>query len=81
MPPRDARSERAQGQATRRSTCNAAVTAPVPATSTINVRVGDNRANGVDVGLAANGSLSAVWVGNTSTATTHAIFDVTGYFR
>ncbi len=52
-----------------------------PTSSTINVPLGDNRANGVDVGLATNGFLSAVWVGASSTSSTHMIFDVSGYFR
>jgi hypothetical protein len=52
-----------------------------PTSSTINVPFGDSRANGLDVGLAIDGSLGIVWVGTASTSTTHAIFDVGGYFR
>jgi hypothetical protein len=51
-----------------------------PASSTINFPVGDNRANGVTVALASDGSLSATYSSPTSGATTHLIFDVTGYF-
>ena len=50
-----------------------------PPTSTLNFPVRDNRANGIAVAL-AGGSLSVVYNGATSTDTTHAIFDVTGYF-
>ena len=41
---------------------------------------GDTRANNVTVGLAADGSLSAVYRSATAGATTNLIFDVTGYF-
>jgi hypothetical protein len=52
-----------------------------PTSSTINVPFGDTRANGADVGLAANGSLGAVWIGTGPTSTAAIIFDVGGYFR
>lgn len=56
-------------------------TAPAtPTSSTINLPFGDTRANGVDVGLAGNGSLGAVWVGKPSSRAA-MIFDVSGYFR
>jgi subtilisin family serine protease len=51
-----------------------------PPTSTLNFPVGDNRANGVTVPLGAGGLLSIVYNGAPSAATTHVIFDVTGYF-
>lgn len=51
-----------------------------PASSTINVPLGDARANGVDVGLAGDGTLAAVWLGAPSSSTA-MIFDVGGYFR
>jgi hypothetical protein len=50
-----------------------------PPTSTLNFPVGDTRANGVTVGLGA-GSLSVVYNGGTTSDSTHALFDVTGYF-
>jgi hypothetical protein len=50
-----------------------------PPTSTLNFPVGDNRANGVTVAV-DGGSLSVVYNGATGSDTTHAIFDVTGYF-
>ena len=54
---------------------------PSPTSSTINFPVGDNRANGVTVALSGpGGSLSATY-GASGGATTHLIFDVTGYFR
>ncbi len=50
-----------------------------PASSTINVKVGDNRANGVTVGLSPRGTV-AVWYGASAGRTTNFIIDVTGYF-
>jgi hypothetical protein len=49
-------------------------------TSTLNFPVGDNRANNLTVSLGAGGTLAVVFNGAPSDATTHAIFDVTGYF-
>jgi outer membrane protein assembly factor BamB len=49
-------------------------------TSTLSFVKGDIRANNVTVGLAADGSLSAVYRSSTAGATTDLIFDVTGYF-
>jgi hypothetical protein len=51
-----------------------------PTSSTLNFPVGDDRANGVTVALGTGGSLSVTYVGSTSPATAHVIFDVTGYF-
>ncbi len=60
-------------------------TAPsgIPATSTLNFPLGDNRANGVTIALAADGGLWATYVGAgaSTTATANLIFDVTGYFN
>ncbi len=50
-----------------------------PASSTLNFPLGDSRANGVTVALGAGGSLSATYVAPAG-ATTHLVFDVTGYF-
>ena len=50
-----------------------------PGTSTISFPIGDNRANNTDIGLGANGILSATFVG-THGAKTQLIFDLTGYF-
>ncbi len=59
-------------------------TAPsgIPATSTLNFPLADNRANGVTIALASNGGLWATYVGAgaSTTATANLIFDVTGYF-
>jgi hypothetical protein len=52
-----------------------------PTSSTINVPLGDTRANGGDVGLAGDGTLAAVWAGSSSASTAAMIFDVGGYFR
>ncbi|HEY7827883.1 MAG TPA: hypothetical protein VIB99_06595 [Candidatus Limnocylindrales bacterium] len=51
-----------------------------PSSSTLNVPLGDTRANNVTIALAADGSLSAVYKSNGGK---HAslILDVTGYFR
>ena len=49
-------------------------------TSTINFPVGDNRANGVTVPLSGSGTLNAVYKAKPG-ATTHILFDVTGYFK
>jgi spore germination protein YaaH len=51
--------------------------------STINFPAGDNRANGVTLGLAADGSLSAIFNSSDGRVGAHQvqlIFDVTGYF-
>jgi spore germination protein YaaH len=48
--------------------------------STLNLLQGDDRANGVTVGLDSGGNLSALFVSGASGASVHAIFDVTGYF-
>ena len=48
-------------------------------TSTLNFPVGDSRANGVTVALSPGGTLNAVYKA-TAGATTHLVFDVTGYF-
>ena len=48
-----------------------------PTSSSLNFPPKDNRANNVAVALDAKGRLSVVYVGGGST---HAIFDVTGYF-
>ena len=51
-----------------------------PTSSTLNFPIGDDRANGVTVGLASNGMLTITYVAPTSVQTAHVIFDVTGYF-
>ena len=50
-----------------------------PTSSTVNVPLGDTRANGVTVALSSTGTLSATY-GPSSGATTDLVFDVTGYF-
>jgi hypothetical protein len=40
---------------------------------------GDNRATGVTIELGAGGTLSVLYTSSTAGATTHAVFDVTGY--
>jgi hypothetical protein len=68
------------GQTTRGFAAVGPAVASNPLTSTLNIPLGDVRANGLTVKLAANGSLSAVFRGTTSTASAHLIFDVTGYY-
>ena len=48
-------------------------------TSTINFPAGDTRANAVTVALGSGGTLNAVYKAKAG-ATTHLVFDVTGYF-
>jgi len=48
-------------------------------TSAINFPVGDNRANGIVVPVDGSLGLGAVFGGASSKATTHLIFDLTGY--
>jgi hypothetical protein len=48
--------------------------------STLNFPARDDRANGVTVALGPGGTLSAVLDGAPSTASTHVVFDVTGFF-
>jgi hypothetical protein len=52
-----------------------------PTSSTLNFPVGDDRANGVTVGLSATGTLSITFVASHDGPTAHAIFDVTGYYK
>jgi hypothetical protein len=51
-----------------------------PTSSTLNFPLGDDRANAVTVALGSGGTLSVTYVSNNSSATTHVVFDVTGYF-
>jgi hypothetical protein len=53
---------------------------PEPSFSTLNFPITDVRANGVAVALGGSGGLSNVYVANSS-ASSHAVFDVTGFFR
>ena len=48
--------------------------------STINFPKGDNRANGVTLGLAADGTLSALYNVASGSGRVSLIFDLTGYF-
>ncbi len=50
-----------------------------PATSTLNFPAADTRANGLTVALGSGGMLSAVYHGSSG-ASTHLVFDVTGYY-
>jgi len=50
-----------------------------PPTSTLNFPAGDTRANGVTVALGPTGILGATF-GGPGGASTHLVFDVTGYF-
>jgi hypothetical protein len=52
----------------------------LPASSTINFPVGDNRANGVTVPLSAKGTLDAWFKGSDVGSSTDLIIDVTGFF-
>jgi hypothetical protein len=51
-----------------------------PKTSTLNFPVGDNKANGVTVSLAADGYLDFIYWTTRTSDRTHILFDVTGYF-
>jgi serine protease inhibitor ecotin len=51
-----------------------------PTSSTLNFPPGDNRANAVFVALGAGGTLSITYVAPWPGPTTHAVFDVTGFF-
>jgi FtsP/CotA-like multicopper oxidase with cupredoxin domain len=51
-----------------------------PTSSTLNFPTGDDRANGVTVALGGGGALCVTYAASTPTATTNAVFDVTGYF-
>ena len=53
---------------------------PVPATSTLNFPLGDNRANGLVTPLNGSGDTYLVYVGATG-RTTHLILDLSGYFE
>jgi hypothetical protein len=53
---------------------------PVPATSTLNFPLGDNRANGLVAPLNGSGDTYLVFVG-VSGKTTHLILDLSGYFE
>lgn len=53
---------------------------PSPTTSTINVPLGDTRANGVAVQVALDGTLSATYVSSTVGAQADLLFDLTGCF-
>jgi hypothetical protein len=56
-------------------------TAPAnPTSSTINVPGADTRANGIDVGLANDGTLGGVWISSPGSKA-NMIFDIVGYFR
>jgi hypothetical protein len=49
--------------------------------STINFKAKDDRANGVTLGLAADGTLTALYSTASGKGTVQLIFDLTGYFR
>jgi hypothetical protein len=51
-----------------------------PTSSALNFPVGDDRANGVTVGLGPGGTLSVTFVASAGAATAHVIFDVVAYF-
>ena len=51
-----------------------------PTSSTLNFPLGDDRANGVTVGLSPGGALSVTFVAPAPGPTAHVVFDVTGYF-
>ncbi len=68
------------GQTTRGFATIGPNVASNPATSTLNIPLGDTRANGITVGLSSTGRLEGVYRGTTSTANAQLIFDVTGYY-
>jgi hypothetical protein len=51
-----------------------------PLTSTINFPVGDIRANGLTVQLAASGKVDLMYWTSVTTDTTHVLLDVTGFY-
>jgi hypothetical protein len=51
-----------------------------PTSSTLNFPLADDRANGVTVALAGDGSLSITYASPVGGATAQVLFDVTGYF-
>jgi hypothetical protein len=51
-----------------------------PTTSTINVAAGVTLANNVTLQIGSSGNVSAVFVGGGSSAWTHLVLDVTGYY-
>ena len=51
-----------------------------PPTASLYFPKGDNRATGLTAMLGPGGKLSLTYTSSTATATTHVIFDVTGYF-
>ena len=51
-----------------------------PTSSTLNFPLMDDRANGVTVAVGAGGTLSVTYGAAWPSGTTHAVFDVTGYF-
>jgi hypothetical protein len=51
-----------------------------PSTASIYFPTGDNRATGLTLKLAPDGSLNITYTSTTAGAKTHVIFDVTGYF-
>jgi hypothetical protein len=51
-----------------------------PTSSNLNFPAHEDRANAVTVALGAGGTLSITYVGLSSGATAHVVFDVTGYF-
>jgi hypothetical protein len=51
-----------------------------PTSSTINVPLGDTRANNFTVPLAGNGKLAAVFKASSAGQKAHVIVDITGYF-
>ena len=53
---------------------------PVPATSTLNFPLADNRANGLVTPLNGSGDTYLVYVGGTG-RTTHLVLDLSGYFE
>ncbi len=69
---------------TRQTTRGYVVLAPAltwpPTVSTLNFPVRDNRANGLVVPVTPDGKLKVAYAGQTSSSTTHFIFDLTGYF-
>ena len=51
-----------------------------PGTASLNFPMGDTRSNGVTAPLGPGGTLSVTYVYRPRSATTHVVFDVTGYF-
>jgi hypothetical protein len=59
----------------------AETTGVLPGWNTLSSPTGQNRANGIVTGLNGTGRLSIMYWASSTSYTSHAIFDVSGYFK